>query len=69
MLLWLWYRLAGEAQIQPLARELPYAAGAALKRKKEKKKKERGRERKEGREREKKMDAMHVMNNPDKVTL
>ena len=30
-LLWLWYRLAAVAQIQPLAWELPYAAGAALK--------------------------------------
>ena len=29
-LLWLWCRLAAVAPIQPLARELPYAAGAAL---------------------------------------
>ena len=30
-LLWLWYRLAAAAPIQPLAWELPHAAGAALK--------------------------------------
>ena len=34
MLLWLWYRPAAAAPIQPLAWELPYAAGAAVKRKK-----------------------------------
>ena len=33
-MLWLWCRLAAAAPIQPLAGELPYAAGAALKRKK-----------------------------------
>ena len=33
-LLWLWWRLAATAPIQPLAWELPYAAGAALKGKK-----------------------------------
>ena len=33
MLLWLWYRLAAAALIQPLAWELPYAAGVALKKK------------------------------------
>ena len=33
-LLWLWCRLAAAAPIQPLAQELPFAAGAALKRKK-----------------------------------
>ena len=31
---WLWYRLIVVAQIQPLAWELPYAMGAALKKKK-----------------------------------
>ncbi len=31
-LLWLWYRLAAVAPIQPLAWELPYAIGVALKR-------------------------------------
>ena len=31
--LWLWYRLAAIAPIQPLAWELLYAAGAALKNK------------------------------------
>ena len=36
-LLWLWHRLAAAALIQPLAWELPYATGVALKRKKEKK--------------------------------
>ena len=30
-LLWLWHRPAAAAPIQPLALELPYAAGAALK--------------------------------------
>ena len=32
--LWLWHRLAAAAPIRPLAWEPPYAAGAALKRKK-----------------------------------
>ena len=36
-LLWLWHRLAAIAQIRPLAWELPYALGAALKRQKKKK--------------------------------
>ena len=31
-LLWLWHRLAAIALIQPLACEIPYAAGVALKR-------------------------------------
>ena len=31
-LLWLWYRLAATARIRPLAWELPYATGVALKR-------------------------------------
>ena len=34
MLLWLWCRPAAAAPIQPLSRELPYAAYAALKKKK-----------------------------------
>ena len=38
-LLWLWCRPAAAAPIQPLAWELPYAAGATLKSKKKKKKK------------------------------
>ena len=38
-LLWLWHRLAAKALIQPLAWEIPYATGAALKSKKQKKKK------------------------------
>ena len=36
--LWLWCMLAAAAPIRPLAWELPYAAGMALKRKKKKKK-------------------------------
>ena len=35
-LLWLWYRLAATALIQPLAWEPPYAAGVDLKRPKKK---------------------------------
>ena len=35
-LLWLWHRLAAAALIQPIAWELPYAEGAALKRQKKK---------------------------------
>ena len=38
-LLWLWCRLEAVSSIQPLAWELPYAAGADLKRQKDKKKK------------------------------
>ena len=38
-LLWLWHRRTAVALIGPLAWELPYAVGVALKRKKEKKKK------------------------------
>ena len=34
MLLWLWHRLAAVAPTIPLAWELPYAVGAALKRQK-----------------------------------
>jgi len=34
VLLWLWYRPAAAGLTQPLAQEIPYAAGAALKRKK-----------------------------------
>ena len=37
-LLWLWYRTATVALIQPLAWDFPYATGAALKKKKKKKK-------------------------------
>ena len=37
-LLWLWCRLAAATPIGPLAWELPYAVGVALKRKKRKKK-------------------------------
>ena len=35
-LLWPWHRPAAAAPIQPLAQELPYATGAALKKNKEK---------------------------------
>ena len=38
MLLWLWCRLPAAALIGPLAWEPPYAADAALKKKREKKK-------------------------------
>ena len=38
-LLWLWYRPAPAALIQPLAWELPYVTSVALKRKKKEKKK------------------------------
>ena len=40
-LLWLWCRPGAAALIEPLARELPYASSAALKRPKKKKKKKR----------------------------
>ena len=47
MLLWLWRRLADTALIQPLAWEIQYAVGVALKRQKKKKlKKERERKEK-----------------------
>ena len=36
-LLWLWHRLAAVAPIQPLAWEVPYATGVALKSEKKKK--------------------------------
>ena len=39
VLLWLWRRPAAAALIQPLAQELLYAIGAAIKAKKKKKKK------------------------------
>ena len=55
VLLWLWCRPAVAALIRPLAWELSYASGVALKRK-EKRKKEREREReserKEGKEKD-----------------
>ena len=48
MFLWLWCRPMVTALIQPLAWELPYAAGVALKRPKKKKKKKERKKRKEG---------------------
>ena len=39
MLLWLWYRPTAAAPIRPLAWELPYASGSALKRQKRKERK------------------------------
>ena len=36
MLLWLWYRPGAATQIRPLAWELPYATGAAIKREEKK---------------------------------
>ena len=41
MLLWLWHWPAAAALIQPLAWELPYASGAALKSKKKNQKRKR----------------------------
>ena len=38
-MLWLWHRPAATAPVRPLAWEVPYAMGAALKRLKKKKKK------------------------------
>ena len=38
-MLWLWYRLAAAAPIRPLAWDLTYAMGTALKKTKKKKKK------------------------------
>ena len=43
-LLWLWYRPAAAAPIQPLVWELPYGAGAALKRQNKTKKQEQNRQ-------------------------
>ena len=40
VLLWLWLRSAAAVPIQPLAWELPYVAGVAIKKKKRKKEKE-----------------------------
>ena len=45
VLLWLWYRPAVTAPIEPLAWESPCATGAALERQKDKKKKKKERER------------------------
>ena len=45
-LLWLWCRLAAVASIQPLAWELPYAAGATLRKEKKKDKKREKKKRK-----------------------
>ena len=54
-LLWLWYRPADTAPIPPLAWELPYAMGAALKKAKKKKKKKRKERKKGGKASRKKM--------------
>ena len=45
-MLWLWYRLPATAPIRLLAREPPYAEGAALEKTKRQKKRERKKERK-----------------------
>ena len=56
VLLWLWHRPAAAVQTGPLAQELPYAAGAAIK-------KERKEERKEGRKEGRKVDLkLHSLN-------
>ena len=43
VLLWLWCRVTAAALFQPLAWDLPYAVGAALKKPKKKKKKKKKR--------------------------
>ena len=48
-LVWLWCRLAATAPIQPLAWELPYAIGAALKRKQQQNKQTKKKTRSESR--------------------
>ena len=50
VLLWLWWRPAATAPIQPLAWETPYATGTALKERKKERKKKRKEGRKEERE-------------------
>ena len=45
-LVWLWCRLADATPIPPLTQELPYAAGAALKRKERNGKARKGKEKK-----------------------
>ena len=52
-LLWLWHRPGATALIGPLAWEVPYAAGAALRRQKTKKKKKKKKRKKEKRKRKK----------------
>ena len=56
LLLWLWCRPAAAALIRPLAWELPYTMGVALKKdkKREKKEREREKEREKGRKEGKK---------------
>ena len=44
---WLWHKPAAAAPIQPIAWELQYAVGAALKRQKRKKEKQKGEREKE----------------------
>ena len=51
-MLLLWCRLVATTPIQPLAREPPYAAFAALKRQKKERKRERERDRQTERDRE-----------------
>ena len=50
MLLWLWCKPAAVALIRPLAWELPYAMGTALKRKEKKKKKKKEKKKKKKKE-------------------
>ena len=52
MLLWLWYKLAAIAPIQPLAWELSYSTGMVLNRQKEKKRKKKKKKRKKEKEKE-----------------
>ena len=53
-LLWLCYRPVAEAPVQPLAWEIPYVAGVALKRQKTKKKKKKKKKKKEKKKKKKK---------------
>ena len=65
-LLWLWHRQAAEGLIRPLAWELPYAMGAALKKQKTKeRKKERRKERKKDRQTDRQTDTTSGKHTPN----
>ena len=64
MLLWLWHRLAAASPIQPLAWELPYATGAAVKGKGEKKRKE---EKRQEKKKERKRDTDKLINGETRI--
>ena len=65
VLLWLWYRLAATALIQPLAWEPPYTVGAALmnQKKKKERKKEREKKREGGRKKEREREIVATKGN------